>query len=219
VTALERVGAVFVAKLEGRALRTRTILLATGVKDREPRLPGIPELRRKGLLRQCPICDAFEFTGRRIGVIGDDVHCMREALFLRDYSEHIVVLCVEGETRLDRAQLAELEKRDVRCVVAQASEVTEADGGGVVLRMSDGTVHRFDVLYAALGSQPRSQLGAGLDVRLDERGNVVVDAHCQTTVPGVYAAGDVVSALDQIAVAAGHAAIAATAIHNRLRSY
>ena len=52
---------------------------------------------------------------------------------------------------------------------------------------------------------------------LDKRGNIVVDPHCQTSIPGLYAVGDVVSALDQIAVATGHAAIAATAIHNRLR--
>jgi len=56
---------------------------------------------------------------------------------------------------------------------------------------------------------------AGAD--LDPQGCVVVDTHCESSVPGLYAAGDVVSGLDQIAVAVGHAAIAATAIHNRLR--
>lgn len=218
VTALQREGDGFVGQLEDRVFHARTILLATGVQDREPHWAGVAELRRKGLLRQCPICDAFEFTGRRIGVIGGDAHCVREALFLRYYSAHVVVLGVDAKTRLDEKQRSELEENDVRCVDTLVVEVAEADGGGVVVRMSDGSEPRFDVLYAALGCNPRSQLAGDLGVRLDERGNVAVDAHCQTNVPGVYAAGDVVSALDQIAVAAGHAAIAATAIHNRLRA-
>lgn len=217
VTALARAGDAFVAQLGGASLRTRTILLATGVQDREPALPGIAELRRKGLLRQCPICDAFEFTGRRIGVIGDDAHCMQEALFLRHYSPHVTILCIGGETRLDEEQRSELAAQGISCVIAQASDVGEAEGGGVIVRMSDGAEHRFDVLYAALGCKPRSELAATLGVALDRRGNVIVDAHCRTSVPGVYAAGDVVSALDQLAVAAGHAAIASTAIHNLLR--
>ena len=217
VTALGRGDDGFVAQTGGRTLRTRTVLLATGVQDREPRLPGMAALSRKGLLRQCPICDAFEFTGSRIGVVGDDAHCMREALFLRHYSPHISILCIDGNTQLDPEQRSKLQANDIPCVVSHASEVREAEGGGVIVRMSDGTEHRFDVLYAAMGCAPNSKLAADLGATLDKRGNVIVDAHCRTSVPDLYAAGDVVSALDQIAVATGHAAIASTAIHNRLR--
>lgn len=217
VLGLEREGEGFATRLPGATLRSRTVLFATGVKDREPRLPGIVELRRDGLLRQCPICDAYEFTGRRIGVIGNDAHCAREALFLRDFSPHVAMLCIDGEARLEPVQRDELERAGIACIVAQASEVTGGAGTGAVIRTSDGKDYTFDVLYAALGSQPRSELAATLGVGLDELRNIVVDAHCMTNLPGVFAAGDVVSALDQIAVATGHAAIAATAIHNRLR--
>lgn len=217
VTMLGRAEGLFVAQTDRRTLRARTILLATGVQDREPRLPGVAALSRKGLLRQCPICDAFEFTGSRIGVIGDDAHCMREALFLRHYSPHILILCIDGDTDLDAGQRSKLQANDIPCLISHASEVREAEGGGVIVRMSDGTEHRFDVLYAAMGSNPNSKLAADLGATLDKRGNVIVDAHCRTSVPGLYAAGDVVSGLDQIAVATGHAAIASTAIHNRLR--
>lgn len=64
---------------------------------------------------------AFEFTGRCIGVIGSDAHCVREALFLRHYSDHVVVLGVDTQTRLDERQRSELEGNDVRCVNAHAS--------------------------------------------------------------------------------------------------
>lgn len=218
IDALEQERGVFAARLDGTTLRTRTLLLATGIEDREPDLAGIADVRNEGLLRQCPICDAYEFTGRRIGVIGRGAHCMREALFLRHYSEHVVVIDVDGSTRLDDAQRFELEANGVRYVDARASKWAEVADGVVLLRARDGSEQRFDVLYAAMGCRPRSRLAADLGARLDEFGNVVVDAHCRTNVPGAYAAGDVVSALDQIAVATGHAAIAATAIHNGLRA-
>jgi thioredoxin reductase (NADPH) len=75
---------------------------------------------------------------------------------------------------------------------------------------------RFDCLYPAFGCDPRSGLARSLGVRLDEQACVVTDAHQRTSVKGLYAAGDVVSTLDQISVAMGQAAVAATAIHNDL---
>lgn len=82
--------------------------------------------------------------------------------------------------------------------------------------MDDGGGHRFDALYAALGVDPCTQLAVPLGAQLDKQNNLVTDAHCRTSVTHLYAAGDVVSALDQISVAVGHAAIAATSVHNSL---
>ena len=82
--------------------------------------------------------------------------------------------------------------------------------------VTDEGSHRFDTLYPVLGSDAQSQLATALGAAVDGNGELHVDAHMQTSVPGLYAIGDVVSALNQISVAMGHAAIAATAIHNRL---
>ena len=218
VTAIERHDHHFVVYTEGRELHARNVVLATGVKDREPVLPGIDGVRKRGLLRQCPICDAHEYSGKRIGVVGDDAHGVRESVFLRHFSPHVSMLCLDGEPpKLDERRREDLSRHELRCIVAHASEAVCGDDGGVVVRTKDGDEHRFDVLYAALGTRPQSKLAAALGAHLDKRGNIVVDPHCQTSIPGLYAVGDVVSALDQIAVATGHAAIAATAIHNRLR--
>jgi thioredoxin reductase (NADPH) len=78
-----------------------------------------------------------------------------------------------------------------------------------------GQVHRFEVLYSALGLDYRSGLARALGADHDAAGALRVDAHNQTTVQGLYAAGDIVRGLDQIVVAMGHAATAATHIHNR----
>ncbi len=74
----------------------------------------------------------------------------------------------------------------------------------------------FDVVYSALGAVNRSELAVALGAAVDESKAVIVDSHQRTNVPGLYAVGDVVAALNQISVAMGHAAIAATAIHNQL---
>jgi thioredoxin reductase (NADPH) len=82
--------------------------------------------------------------------------------------------------------------------------------------MTDGKQERVEVLYPALGCNVRSDLLVSLGGEVDQNGYIVTDAHQQTSVPGIYAAGDVVNELHQIAVGTAHAAIAATAIHNTL---
>ena len=88
--------------------------------------------------------------------------------------------------------------------------------GGLQVTFEDGNETAFDVLYSALGCEPHAELAWGVKARGDDKGNLVVDAHCQTSVEGLYAAGDVTSGLDQIVVAMAQGAMAATAIHNRL---
>ena len=180
-------------------LRARTLLLCTGVEDRLPDLPGVAEACRADRLRQCPICDGHEHSGRRIGVLGSSGHAEREADFLRGYGACVELIPLEGRSGLPVARGLAL------------------DAGEVLVTMSDGSVRRFDVLYAALGVKPRTTLAAQLGARLDDWRNIVTDEHCRSSVDGLYAAGDVVSALDQIAVAFGHGAVAATTIHNALR--
>ena len=80
----------------------------------------------------------------------------------------------------------------------------------------DGRQHRFDTLYPVLGSDAQSGLALELGARHDDNRELIVDASLRTSVEGLYAIGDVVSALNQISVAVGHAALAATDVHNRL---
>ena len=89
-------------------------------------------------------------------------------------------------------------------------------GDTITAALRDGTRERFDTVYIALGTIVNSGLAQRIGARCNEAGELIVDRHQQTSIAGLYAAGDVVEGLNQIAVAMGHAAIAATAIHNRL---
>ncbi|MEW5687962.1 MAG: NAD(P)/FAD-dependent oxidoreductase [Pseudomonadota bacterium] len=194
-------------RMEGAfgVIRSRSVLLATGVSDRMPPIAGIAAAIRRGLVRLCPICDGFEATGRRLAVLGDSDFANREADFLSTYSADVTVL------RLDRSGPASAPGAQHMTLDDLVLEEAEA-----VLR-SDGRERRFDHLYLALGCQPRSDLAIAAGAGQDELGKLLVDAHQMTSVPGLYAAGDVVRGLNQIAVGAGEAAIAATAMHNLLR--
>jgi thioredoxin reductase (NADPH) len=214
VTVLARDHDVFSARIGDEMVRARTVVLATGQADHVPQVPGIDAVRSRALLRQCPICDGYEFTDRRIAVIGAGAHGMRECLFLCNYSRDVCL--IDDAEAADPRLAAELDARGVNRVRATVESAAVTPEGKVELAFG-GRRHAFDVLYSALGATPRAELARMLGARLDAKGAVVVDTHCETSVPGLYAAGDVVSALDQIAVAVGHAAIAATAIHNRLR--
>lgn len=216
VHALQLDGAAFAAEVDGQLLRARRVLLATGVEDVEPRLPGTDLLRRQALLRQCPVCDGYEHSGRRIAVLGRGDHGAREALFLRRFSEQVRLIDTHPDEPVTDARRQELARAGIACDAVPPCAAEIGADGQVRLLCVDGCVQEADVVYAALGSRPRSALAGALGAALDERGAVVTDAHLRSSVPGLYAAGDVVSALDQIAVAHGHAAIAATAIHNSL---
>lgn len=217
VDVLDAVDGAFEARCGEERLHARTVVMATGMLDREPRVPGIANLRKLGLLRQCPICDGYEFTGRRIGIVGAGDHGAREALFLRHYSDRVTLITVDEEHALAPEAAAQLEQRGIGIVCGEVVAATPADAH-VRVHFADAVAQDFDVLYAALGALPRSGLARTLGAKTDPLGALVVDAHCRTTVPNLYAAGDVVAGLDQLAVSVGQAAIAATAIHNDLRA-
>ncbi len=213
----------FMATVEGadapagvHQVRATTVLLATGALDHEPGVPGLQDVRAQGLLRACPICDGFEFTGRRIGVLGSGAHGARESLFIRHFSERVFLYTVQGEQEIDAKLQATLQAGNVHRLAGRLREVAPASGAGVRIVMDEGLEHYVDVLYVAMGCHPRGELAALLDAPRDPSGNLTVDAHCCTGIAGLYAAGDVTNGLDQIVVAAGQAAIAATAIHNSL---
>lgn len=214
VEGLRVVDGGFVARLNGREVRARAVLLATGVVDHHPELPGVEDAVRRSLVRICPICDGYEATGKAVAVIGDDDKGVREAAFIRTYSDRVTLIHVgpaEALTEraaLDRLGVALFETR-IEQVHLEDDRVTALSYGGQRTA--------FDMVYSALGTSPNAGLAEQLGTLTGEDGRLVVDPHQQTTVPGLYAAGDVVRGLNQIAVASAEAAVAATDIHNRLR--
>ncbi|TPW01323.1 MAG: thioredoxin reductase (NADPH) [bacterium] len=214
VEGLTRDGGGFVARMNDREVRVRAVLLATGVIDHHPDLPGVERAIERSLVRICPICDGYEAIDKAVAVIGDDDKGVREAAFLRTYSDRVTLIhtgpaaALTDETELARMGI-ELIRAPIDNVTLEGDRVTALNWGG--------TFRSFDLVYSALGTSPNADLADSLDAKTGEDGRLFVDARQQTSVAGLYAAGDVVRGLNQIAVASAEAAVAATSIHNTLR--
>ena len=199
-----------------REMRFRRVLLATGAADVEPDLPDLPNAVQRGLVRYCPICDGYEAAGKKIGVIGFGDRGLGEAVFVaRTYSRDVTLLTLGVGMDLDGKERKRVDEHGIKVVYEPVASLDMEGDRIAAVRTGTGVEHRFEVLYSALGLKPRSDLGKRLGARLDETGALLVDEHNRTSVGGLYAAGGVVRGLDQIVVAMGHAAIAATDIHNR----
>jgi thioredoxin reductase (NADPH) len=209
VTNIENSDNGFTVGIDAASLRCHVIVLATGVANVAPDIAEHDAAVARGILRYCPICDAHEIIDKSIAVLGHDARSVAESAFLRDYTSDITLFARDLEA-VDAISAA-------HGVCQGIVRTIKADGDGIEVRVNGGALQRFDVLYSCLGLKPRSELAHGLGVTIARDGTIHVDAHCRTNVAGVYAIGDVVSALDQVSVAAGHAAIAAASIHNLLR--
>lgn len=219
ITRIEKhADAGFLADCGGAQLIARTVLLATGVVDLEPELPGYERIKGSALVRFCPVCDGFEFTDQRVGIIGSGTHGLREFDFIRNFTKRLTYISLDAGVANAPRVTTRFRDLDVVVVDGNGSRVHYRDDSETVdFELADGSLHGFDVLYCALGCHVRSTLGLELGAEDDGSGGLKTDAHLETSVKGLFAAGDVVSGLDQLAVATGQAAIAATAIHNRLR--
>lgn len=215
VESLERQDDVFRARWAGGEVFTPVVLLATGASDVEPAIPHLADAVRTGAVRYCPVCDGYEVIDRKVGVIANGPHGVREALYLRHFTPHLTMFLLAGESSLDETEREKLEHAGV-AVVEDAVSSVRLSQRRIIVRHGEGETV-CDSVYSALGLRMHSELAAG--VERDSEGCLITDRHRQTSVEGLYAAGDVVQGLNQITVAMGDAAIAAAAMHLALRRF
>jgi len=213
VRKLEKDGDFFRATMNTGVITARTVILATGIVDEKPNLPRMPEFIYKGAIRFCPICDGYEAMDQRIAVIGPVRTAVKKALFLRTWSKDLTILAI-GATELTPEEDRLLKEAGIAppCPVKDLY----VEGERVGADLANGKSHEFDIVYPAMGAKVRSQLALDLSASHAKNGCVCTSDHHETSIPGLYAIGDISTELHQISVAYGHAAIAATHIHNTL---
>ena len=207
---------LFEAEWGGATLQARAVLLATGVTNRKP--PMDEELHdvalAKGLIRYCPVCDGYEVTDKRIGVIGSAERGVSEAIFLRSFTADVTLIAPDAALDVSPEDQKRLEDAGIKTVDGPAQAVAASEEC-IVINTAAGT-HSFDSVYPALGSDTHIQLAGMVGADLSGEACVKVDSHQRTSVAGFYAAGDVVLGLDQISHAMGEGGVAATTIRNDL---
>jgi thioredoxin reductase (NADPH) len=215
VTRLDRVDAGFRAEWGQGPVTARSVLLATGITNRRPPMDEDlhAEALARGLIRYCPVCDGFEVTDKKVGVIGSGSHGVAEAAFLRSYTADVTLIAPDRAHDLSEEDQAKLREYGIAAVDGPCHAVA-AHEDCIVVDTAEGH-HTFDSVYPALGSDTHIELALQVGAALKDD-VLVVDSHQRTSVPGLYAAGDVVLGLDQISHAMGEGGVAATTIRNDL---
>jgi thioredoxin reductase (NADPH) len=216
VDSIQRSDGVFT--LEGTPFgecRARTVLLATGAADVWPDLPAAAEALRDGVLRFCPVCDGYEASDRSVGVLTNGSAGVHEALYLRHFTPKVTVFLCADDVVLTADELRSLRDAGVAVAEAPPSAFSRTDGGVTVTHGDKRST--CSAVYSSFGLNVRSRLALTIGAACDASGYLVVDEHHRTSVEGLYAVGDVAKGLNQISVATGGAAIAASAMHLALR--
>ena len=206
----------------GASLKAKTVIVATGARWREMNVPGEKEFRGKGVA-YCPHCDGPLFKGKRVAVIGGGNSGVEAAIDLAGIVAHVTLLEFAPELKADAVLQRKLHSLPNVTVIVQA-QTTEVTGDGQKvsgLRYTDrasGEAKRIELegIFVQIGLLPNTDWLRGT-VELSRFGEIIVDAKGQTSVPGVYGAGDCTTVpYKQIVIAMGQGSTAALAAFDHL---
>jgi alkyl hydroperoxide reductase subunit F len=218
----DETGLLTVKLASGATLRSRSVILSTGARWREMNVPGEREYRGRGVA-YCPHCDGPLFKGKRVAVIGGGNSGVEAAIDLAGIVGHVTLIEFDGQLRADEVLQRKLRSlANVRVIVS--AETTEVHGaGGKVNALSyrdrvSGGLHRVELegVFVQIGLLPNTEWLKGT-IALSKRGEIEVDARGQTSLPGVFAAGDATTVpYKQIIIAMGEGSKAALGAFDHL---
>ena len=206
------IDAGFVVRLAGgRVVKARRVLIATGVDDELPAIPGVRERWGRDLLH-CPYCHGWEVRDQPIGVLGTQLGSAQHALLIRQWSADLTFFVHDHE--LSASEESQLRARGIRIVRGEVARLVIETDRITGVELSDGQVLPRTAVFIRPANRPHADgLLAGLGCELDEGGFVKVDAAGQTSTLGVWAAGNVVDPRAQVITSAGAGSAAAIAIN------
>lgn len=211
---VERVDQGFLVHLAGGAvLAARRLLVATGLRDELPEIPGVEERWGRDAIH-CPYCHGYEVRDQPIGVLGTDPRSAHQALLLRQLSDDVVYFTHTLDLTADDRE--KLTARGVRIVDGVVTRLVVADDRLRGVELADGREVPRSAVFVAPRFVPHDALLTGLGCARGEDGWVVTDASGRTSVPGVWAVGNVVDPRAQVITAAGAGSAAAIAINTDL---
>ncbi len=199
----------------GASLTARTVILTTGARWRQMNVPGEDQYRNKGVA-YCPHCDGPLYKGKRTAVIGGGNSGVEAAIDLANIVAHVTLIEYDSQLRADAVLQRKLHSLSNVTVITSAL-TTEVNGDGEKVtgltyrNRNDETLHSIglDGIFVQIGLVPNTEWLAG-DIGLSRHGEIEIDGHCATSIPGVFAAGDVTTVpFKQIVIAMGEGSKAA----------
>jgi thioredoxin reductase (NADPH) len=186
----------FYVVTENKTFLAKSVLFATGMKERELEVPGHDELKNKGV-SYCALCDAPLYKDKVVGVVGGSDSAVKEALLLAKYCPKVYIIYRREKIRPEPVN-ARRVAREPKIEVITETNVTEVLGDQKVIGVKLDRPHNesdtltLDGVFVAIGGIPFSDIAQRLGVELNEKGEIKIDRSSRTNIEGVYAAGDVV---------------------------
>lgn len=201
--------------------RAKAIIFATGGGHKHLNVPGEEELTGRGV-SYCATCDGPLFRDKTVAVVGGGNTAVIEALYLSEVVSKVYLIHRRNELRAEKVVQDYVFNSSVEII--WDAIVKEIRGNDLVnelllenVKTGEERVLTVDGAFVALGSSPESSLAISIGVETNKRGEIIVNAKQATNILGVFAAGDVVESMKQIAVAVGHGAIAADSAYSYIR--
>jgi len=195
-------------------VRARKLLIATGLFDAIPRIPGIDAVFGRSVF-QCPYCDGWELRDRKLAVYGKGQRGFEMARALTAWSRDLVLLS-DGPSRFGAEQRRQLERNGIRHVERRVAALRSRRGALTAIEFDDGSLERCDGLFFDTPSNLQSDLAKSLGCRFAAHGGVLCGQYEATSVPGVFVAGNIIRDVQLSIVAAGEGARAAFGINRSL---
>jgi len=199
-----------VALRDDGSVAARRLLVATGLRDVIPEIPGLRERWARDVLH-CPYCHGFEVKDQAIGVLGSSPETVRYAQIVRQWSDDVAYFVPAGALTADERR--QLSARAIRIVEGTVRRVLVDDDRLCGLELDDGRTVRRDALFVAPRFLPNNELLIGLGCELDEDGWATTDDNGLTSIAGVWIVGNVANPRAQVITAAGEGSAAAIAMN------
>jgi thioredoxin reductase len=215
VTGIVDIGSQYVATLStGRKETGRYLLIATGVVDDLPAIPGLRDCYGRSVFH-CPYCDGWEQRDKKLAAFGVGAAVAGLALGLTTWSREVTV--VTHGARLDRRMHARLDRNGVGIQEAAIERLEHDNGSLQAIAFADGSRLERDALFFTTGQHPQSPIAIALGCELTTKGTVNTSLRCETNVARVFVAGDASRDAQFVVVAAAEGVKAAVAINRALQ--
>ena len=198
---------------DGQRISARRLLVATGLRDELPDIPGLRDRWARDVLH-CPYCHGYEVRDQRLGVLGGSPDTIRYAQIVRQWADDVVFFAPTGT--LTVAERSQLVARAIGIVEGTVQRILVEHDHLCGVELDDGRTIRRGVLFVPPRFVPNNDLLVGLGCDIDEDGWVVIGANGHTSVTGVWVAGNVANPRAQVITAAGEGSAAAIAINGDL---
>ncbi len=217
---IEKIDGGFRMKTTAGEREACAIIIATGADHRKLDVPGEEELAGKGV-SYCATCDGFFFKNRKVLLVGGGNTAIIDAIYLHDAGVEVEVVHRRDSLRAEKSLQEQLFERDIK--VHWKTVVKEIKGTDMVESVvidTEGTEQAIEVagIFAAVGLVPKNLLAKKLELELDRFGYIVVTRKMRTSMPMVYAAGDIVGGLQQVITSCAEGAIAATTAYTDIKT-